>query len=118
MVDLFGTDVSGGARAVLDDNGLAPFARQPVGDNPRNRVGGSSGRKWNDDFDGSVRVITGQHRPVTMRDEGQKQCQDGQSTAGGKQRSCRGRALKSSRRRFSAYRRRWPRLGFAAKKVI
>src|SRR6476619_3149769 len=84
MVDLFGADVSGSTGAVLDDHRLAPFARQPVGDDPRNCVSGSSGRKWNDDFDGTVRVIAGARRRVTMREESQKQRQDRQFTANGK----------------------------------
>src|SRR5215213_6783621 len=84
MVDLFGADVSGGAGAVLDDHRLAPFARQPVADKSWNRIGRSSGRKWNDDFYGTVRIITGQPRRVTKCTESQKQRQESQFTANGK----------------------------------
>src|SRR4029078_2491876 len=86
MVDLLGADIAGRARAVLDDHGLPPFARQPVGDNSRSRVGRSSRRKWSDDFDGMVRVVAGQRRRVALRKEGQKQRQYRKHTASGRRR--------------------------------
>src|SRR5215216_1662430 len=114
MVDLFGADISGGARTVLDDHRLAPFARQPVADNSWNRIGRSPGRKWNDDFNGMVRVITGQHRHLTKCAESQKQCQESQFTAYGK--SWRRAAhSNSSRRRFTPSSLSWRRLVLAAR---
>src|SRR5829696_4413731 len=114
MVDLFGADVSGSAGAVLDDHRLAPFARQPVADNSWNRVGRSSGRKWDDDFYGTVRIITGERRHVTMRAESQKQRQDGQFTANGESWRRAGHS-NSSRCRFTPSSLSWRRLVFAAR---
>ena len=59
VIDLFGADIAGSPGAVLDHHRLAPFARQPVGDNPRNGVGRAAGRKWHDDLYRTVWVVTG-----------------------------------------------------------
>src|SRR5215208_1663105 len=114
MVDLFGADVSGGTGAVLDDHRLAPFARQPVADNSWNRVGRSSGRKWNDDFYGTVRIITGPPPRVTKCTESQKQLQEGQFTANGDSWRSAGHSS-SSRCRFAPSRLSCRRLVLAAR---
>ena len=67
MIDEFGADIARRAGAVLDDDRLAPFARQPVRDQPRNGVGGAAGRERHDDFDRPVRIIFGTRRATTTR---------------------------------------------------
>ena len=50
-------DVAGGAGPVLDDDGLSPFARQPVADHARHDVGGAAGRERHDDLDRAGGII-------------------------------------------------------------
>ena len=54
-----GADVSGGTGAVLDDDRLAPLARQPFRDQPRHGVSRSSGRERHDDFYSAVGIAVG-----------------------------------------------------------
>ena len=46
-----------GAGTVLDDHRLAPFARQPVGDDARHHIGGAAGRERHHDLDRARRVV-------------------------------------------------------------
>ena len=69
MIDLFGADVSGSASAVLDDDRLAPFARQPVGDDPWHGIGRSAGGEGHNDFHGAIWIVTGQRRRATCTDK-------------------------------------------------
>jgi hypothetical protein len=55
----FRADIAGGSGAIFDDDGLAPFARQPFTDNARHGVGGAAGRKRHDDAHGMVREAVG-----------------------------------------------------------
>jgi hypothetical protein len=57
VIGKFGADVSGGPRAVLNDDRLSPFARQPFADKARNGVGGPAGGERYDDFDGAIRIV-------------------------------------------------------------
>src|SRR3954447_5687015 len=56
MVDEIRADISGRAGSVLDDYRMAPFAREPVPDQSRDRVGRAAGRERYDDFHRSVRI--------------------------------------------------------------
>ena len=66
-IDLLGADVSGSPGAVLDDDRLAPFARQPFRDQPRHGVSRSSGRERHDDFHGAVGIAIGPRRARRSR---------------------------------------------------
>ena len=57
MIDEFGADVSGRSGAVLDDDRLAPFARQPVSNKSRDRIGRPAGGKRHNDFNRPIRII-------------------------------------------------------------
>src|SRR5216683_1377462 len=49
---------------ILDDDRLAPFARQPIRNNPWDSVGRSSGGEGYDDFDRVVRIALGPCRAL------------------------------------------------------
>ena len=85
-IDKFRTDISGGAGAVLDQNRLAPFARQPVADQPGNRIGGSAGRERHDDLDRTIPIIFGLRRAADERGLQQQQRQHGHRSADPSQR--------------------------------
>ena len=55
--DRLGTDIAGGAGAVLDHDRLPPFPRQPVAEDARHHVGGAAGGKRHDDLDRARRII-------------------------------------------------------------
>ena len=58
MIGEVGADISLGAGAVLDDDRLAPFAREwPVSDQPRNGIRRAADDERNDDPDGAVRIV-------------------------------------------------------------
>src|SRR3989304_5573902 len=46
----FGTDDLAGARAVLDDDGLAPHVAQPLSDGARQDIRNTAGRRWHNDL--------------------------------------------------------------------
>src|SRR6266446_576475 len=54
-----GADIASGSRLVLDDDGLAPFARQDFEYDARHKVCRAAGRKRHDDLDGAMRIIEG-----------------------------------------------------------
>ena len=69
---LRGADRHAGAADVLDDDRLAPFLAELIGDHPRQHVGGRSGRGRQDHFDEPRRI--GLLREA-LRDVGRGECQ-------------------------------------------
>ena len=63
--DDLGADIAAGAGAVVDDDRLAPFARQPIGDDARHDIGGAAGGKRHDEFHRARRIIL---RPCRVRE--------------------------------------------------
>ena len=81
MIDLFGTDVSRSSGSVLDDDRLAPFAREPIPDQPRNGVGRSAGREGNNDLYGVIRIVFGMCRTGHQRGQGKRKRERGTAEA-------------------------------------
>jgi hypothetical protein len=57
LVGGLAADVAARARAVFDDDGLSPFARQELGHDARHGIGGPAGREWHDDLDRAAGII-------------------------------------------------------------
>jgi hypothetical protein len=76
-----GTDVSSRAGAILDDDRLAPLARQPIRDQPRDGIGRSTGGERHDDLHGTIRIVLGVRRTLNGRGQNKPQRQRGQVSA-------------------------------------
>ena len=56
LVDDLRADIAGRARVVLDDDRLAPFAREPIRHDARHGIGGPAGRERHDDLHGVIGI--------------------------------------------------------------
>src|SRR5713226_6811675 len=75
MIDKIGTDVSSRPGTVLDNDGLAPFAREPIPDQPRDGIGRPAGGEGHNDFYGTVRIVVGTRRTGDERRERERKRQ-------------------------------------------
>jgi hypothetical protein len=53
----FGADIAACAGMVLNNDCLAPFARQSIGNDARHDIGGAAGREWHHDLHHACRVF-------------------------------------------------------------
>ena len=92
-------------RFSIDDR-LAPFARKPVADQPRNGVGGSAGGEGHDDLDRTVRIVFRARRATGHADITTRSASARDASAGPKPEiGCARSACDASSRARS-----WPRL--------
>ena len=70
-----GTEVAAGARAVLDDHGLAPLRAELLGQQARQSVAAAAGLERDDDADGRSGVVLG----VKRDREGEETQKEGRS---------------------------------------
>jgi len=82
FINELGADIAARAGVIFDDHRLAPFAREPFGENARDGVGGSAGREWHDDLDRMVREVCGLDRARKALHCGKAKCQSDCNPAG------------------------------------
>src|SRR5579864_8862817 len=76
--DQLGTDAAAGAATIVDDDLLLESLAQELRERSRDNVGGSAGRKWNDEANRLVRISirNRERQPCCAREQQQRRWQE------------------------------------------